>query len=398
MRLVVYDDEEGGAPSAQVQRYLDRDPQHDIGALAVSYADMNDAQCHALSEILRAHWHTMTQDPCCLVRRTHAGIRRLDLSSNRITSLERAGIIDMVRDNALLTQLELQANEIVRSRAHKLDECRRFAHAVSTSTLRVLNMTANHLGNEGMAAFFDALPRTGTSLRSLYMSVNTFESGSGSLQAARSIARFLSDPGACRGLERLHLNGNHFGWAGVRMIAHAIMGSRAACTMGGTADATTQDEGVLDASPPNRSLIHIDLFSTGIDSWASMEPQATYASWEPYSLVTRDHWWGLVERQLEENERRRDAARRAATRVLAAARVLGCKVREADPQGAYSFLRLPLELRLRLISYVDSHGILTHEQLVHVLQWASEPGTMGYGIQQRIDTAPATQLRLVRRG
>lgn len=117
MRLVVYDDEEGGAPAAQVQRYLDRDTDHDIGALAVSYADMDDAQCHALSEILRAHWHTMTQDPCCLVRRTHTGIRRLDLSSNRITSLERAGLVDIVRDNALLTQLELQANEIVVRRA-----------------------------------------------------------------------------------------------------------------------------------------------------------------------------------------------------------------------------------------------------------------------------------------
>lgn len=274
-----------------------------------------------------------------------------------------------------------------------MDECRRFAYAVSTSTLRVLNMTANHLGDEGMAAFFDALPRTGTSLKSLYISVNTFESASGSLQAARSIARFLSDSGACRGLERLHLNGNHFGWAGVRMIAHAIMGSRAACTLGGTADATTHDESVLDAAPPNRSLIHIDLFSTGIDSWAPAEPQTIYASWESSSLVTRDRWWSLVERQLEENERRRSAALRAATQVLVAARLLGCKVHEANPQCTYSFLRLPLELRLRLISYVDSDGVLTHEQLVHVLQWASEPGTIGYGT--RIDPAPAPATQLV---
>ena len=177
------------------------------------------------------------------------------------------------------------------------------------------------------------------------------------------------------------------------MIAHAIMGSRAACTLGGTADATTHDESVLDAAPPNRSLIHIDLFSTGIDSWAPAEPQTIYASWESSSLVTRDRWWSLVERQLEENERRRSAALRAATQVLDAARLLGCKVHEANPQCTYSFLRLPLELRLRLISYVDSDGVLTHEQLVHVLQWASEPGTIGYGT--RIDPAPAPATQLV---
>lgn len=400
MRQVVYDDEEGVSPVVQVQRFLEQDKDHDIGALTVSYADMNDAQCAALSEMLRAHWHTITQDPQHWFRRTQSGIRRLDISSNRVTSLERAALIDLVRHNAVLTQLELQANELVvrehlltqRSRAHRVEECRRFAHAVSTSTLRVLNMTANHLGNDGMAAFFDALPRTGTSLTSLYMSVNTFESGTGSLQAARSIARFLSDPGACRGLERLHLNGNHFGWAGVRMIAHAVMGSRAACTLGGTVEATTQDAHILDASPPNRSLIHIDLFSTSIDSWASTEPQASCQRWERYSQVTRDHWWSLVEQQLNDNERRRDMARKAATQVLAAARVLGCKVREANPACPYSFLRLPLELRLRLITYMDDHHILTHEQLVHVLQWASEPGTLGYGRQPVPTTAPVTQL------
>lgn len=260
------------------------------------------------------------------------------------------------------------------------------------STLRVLNITANHFGDDGLEAFFDALPRTGTSLTKLYVSMNTFESDTGSLKAARSIARFLADPDACRGLERLHLNGNHFGWAGVRMIAHAIIGSRAACTLGGSAAATTQEEHVLDAAPPNRSLTHIDLFSTGIGAQAPAETQKTYAEWEWYSLVTEDHWWGLVAQQLEKNRRRGDQARRAATQVLAAARVLGCKVREADPERSYSFLRLPLELRMRLIAYTDRHSVLTHGQLVHVLQWASEPGTIGYGTRPTVSSPPATPV------
>ena len=243
--------------------------------------------------------------------------------------------------------------------------------------LRSLNLTANQLGDEGLAAFFDALPRTGTSLHTLCLSVNTFDQSGAQPKSAAAIARFLRDPNACRGLERLHLNGNYFGWEGVCTIAHAVMGSRRACTLGGTIEATTPP---ADATPPNTSLLYLDLFSTGIDSLEAAAPPIDTQPWEAGSPVTPDNWYALLTQQLECNGDRRARCRRAALQLLPIARIVGCRAHHAEHGGGFPLLCLPLELRGLVLWHLDEDNALTHEQFTRVLQWACEPSTLGYGL------------------
>ncbi|KAL4402530.1 hypothetical protein ACI68E_000295 [Malassezia pachydermatis] len=381
MRHLAFDSDE--APISRLEKDIqDSIPVQDVFAVTVSFAELDNRRCRRLLDSLRASWAALPRSQAEAYDRKMRGIRRLDLSSNHITSFREAGLMEAVQSNFILRQLELQGNElVVPPHSDTTDEIQAWAQAVGSSGLRMLNMTANQLGDVGMAAFFDTLAQTGSPLHTLYMSVNTFESESGSLKAALSIARFLSDPKACRGLECLHLNGNHFGWAGVRIIAHAIMGSRRACTLGGTLSHDTPTE-MLDMTPPNTSLVHIDLFSTGIDSLASTTEAPVWAPWEAYSAVTQENWFALVTQQLEENERRRDQCRHVAARILTPARIVGCKAREASEtttSSTFPFLRLPIELRALVLEALDPAHVLSHEQWVHIVQWASEPSTLGYG-------------------
>lgn len=306
----------------------------------------------------------------------------MDLSSNQLTSFKNSGLTAVLQHNGTLTTLELQGNELSSGAPAEacLDDIGAFAQAVGTSDLRTLNITANCLGDAGLAAFFDALPRTGTTLRTLYLSVNTFQDAAKVNAAALSIARFLSDPGACRGLERLHLNGNHFGWQGVRTIVHAVIGSRCACTLGGASDVPHD---IVDALPPNRSLLHLDLFSTGIDSLASpAPPDETHAfAWEHKSLLSLNNWPFLLQDQLQSNKRERIACQMAAVQVLAIARITGCRASDAGGvQPPFPFLHLPLELRGLILEYVGP--ALRHSQWTNVVRYACEPSTIGYGLRQ----------------
>lgn len=230
-------------------------------------------------------------------------------------------------------------------------------------------------GMRGIRTFFDALPRTGTTLRQLFLSVNTLdESAEEAILAAHSIARFLSSPDASRGLRRLALNGNEFGWHAVRTIVHAVVGSEAAC------------DGVEYAGAgqaPNRSLQVLDLFSTGIDSLyvtshVSVPPRA---AWETRSQVTHITWEPLLAQQLERNEYDAEQCVKSAARVLAVARTVGCRVRENAPRrDVFRFLRLPPELRALVLSFIDEESALSPLQFALVLGFACEPTTIGYGV------------------
>ncbi|WFD47585.1 hypothetical protein GLX27_002237 [Malassezia furfur] len=380
---------------------------HSVCMLTVSFAELSDVGCRKFLEEIEPHAHWRRLQPGDRSDRIphvggvliEPGIREIDFSSNQFTSFERSGLTAAVENNATLSILELQGNELGSGAPAeaRLDEIRRFAQAVGTSTLRALNITANRLGDAGLAAFFDALPRTGTTLKTLYLSVNTFDDASECLAAAKSIARFLSDPLASRGLERVHLNGNQFGWQGVRIIVDAVVGSRTACTYGCNAKPPAD---FVDASPPNRSLLFLDLFSNGIDSLVpSSDTETTYAfAWEAASRLTPANWSMLLSNQLEANERNRAACRKAAARLLPIARVVGCRSRDAgDPVDANAFpiLRLPLELRGMILAYVAPE--LRHTQWTDVVRYACAPSTMGYGLRQvdyPIDTAPPAEMVL----
>ena len=86
--------------------------------------------------------------------------------------------------------------------------------------------------------------------------------------------------------------------------------------------------------------------------------------------------------QLEMNQYQQTVCQRAAARILGAARIIGCKSRWIEPpDGArdhFPFRRLPVELRRHILFHVDSEHCLSHEQLINVLRWASEPSTLGY--------------------
>lgn len=370
---------------------------HSVTTLTVSFAELLDGGCARFLQGLekQKQWRRLRPGerseriPGAGGVLVDPGIRALDLSSNQLTSFDKSGLTAAVEHNGTLSSLELQGNELCSNAppAQCLDEIRRFARAVGTSSLRALNITANCLGDAGLAAFFDALPRTGTSLKTLCLSVNMFVDGESpeaqhGTAAARSIACFLSDPVACRGLERLHLNGNQFGWAGVRTIAHAIIGSRVACTLG---QESTLPLSTLDALAPNRSVMHLDLFSTGIDSLsAPLSDEEPAFDWEASSLLTPSNWPVLLTHQLEANEEDRIATRKSAAKVLAAARIAGCKARDAggEARGTFPLLRLPLELRGVVLDHLDEARALSRTQLLHVLAYACEPSTIGYGLRQ----------------
>ncbi|WFC99238.1 hypothetical protein MYAM1_001982 [Malassezia yamatoensis] len=314
-------------------------------------------------------------DPC---------IRELDLSSNHLASFEKSGLTNIVYENSTLNVLELQGNELGRRTLDRepLEEIRKFSQAVGTSNLRTLNITANRLGNEGIAAFFESLFHNGSTLKTLYLSVNTFEDETSCIHAAKSIAAFLSNPSACRSLERLHLNGNQFGWHGVRTIVNAVLGSSRACSIEQGQGTTSE---LFNQSAPNRSLLILDLFSNGIDSMDTLSSDHNMHAfdWEQSSELTPSNWSENLELQLENNLRDRTACRNAAMRLLCAARIVGCRSRDL-PNGNMSnilpILRLPLELRGLILEKIAPE--LSHVQFTDVLRYASEPSTLGYGLWQ----------------
>ncbi|WFD30876.1 hypothetical protein MSPP1_001900 [Malassezia sp. CBS 17886] len=364
------------APVGTVLGHVGANPDG-IGRLVLSFSELGDAGCRRLLEGLAAsstwRWLDGWQDAAEADEATGLqgrastprGIRALDLSSNQLASFVRSGVVSALAYNATLSALELQGNELGSEGAPtRMDDIAAFAHALGTSALRTLNLSANSLGDSGMAHFFDALPRTGTPLKHLYLNVNTHASDWGRA-GARGVARFLRDASASRGLTRLHLNGNDFGWDGVRTIVSAVVG---------TPDAA-----------PNRALCHLDLFSTGFNRPPHLEPPGTDDLPPAHSAVnahlTRENWAAVLKAQLDANVADAAACRQSALDVLGVARIVACRARDQTSlaRGAFPILRLPLELREHVLHHIDTHARLSRTQMLLVLRWASDPSTIGYG-------------------
>ncbi|KAJ9477756.1 hypothetical protein PHBOTO_001317 [Pseudozyma hubeiensis] len=84
--------------------------------------------------------------------------------------------------------------------------------------------------------------------------------------------------------------------------------------------------------------------------------------------------------------------RKAALTVLASARTLGCKASvrssetgtavsesEKHAEGFSRFFDLPPELRLHVLRQLDEDSCLSASQFSHVISFACEPSTIGYG-------------------
>ena len=130
----------------------------------------------------------------------------------------------------------------------------------------------------------------------------------------------------------------------------------------------------------SRHLLTID---ASLDEWEDDFQEAA----EIGAGLHSKNWKNLMRGRLSRNEVDAASCRRSAARVLAAARVLGCKARRATPQtssgevleGFHKFLDLPPELRLSVLSNLDEDSILSARQFSHVLSFACDPTTIGYG-------------------
>lgn len=218
-------------------------------------------------------------------------------------------------------------------------------------------------------------------------------------------------------LELLTLNGNTFTLRGVRIIVAAATGG--------------------PYYPPNRSLTHLELFATSrpddVDSEdedrqheddtvprrtlsigrSYLERRKARASVRSdkdegedsegtgagphyefdlapddrraYRHVTSENWRRKLGSHLWRNAQERSGVVWAAQEVLGKARLLGCRARlvpnsDANATSEPSVIeRLPPELRLHILRFLDEDDCLSDRQFRLIISWACDPQTIGYG-------------------
>lgn len=160
--------------------------------------------------------------------RLYGTFRIIDLSANNLSFDCLPVICRFLNGNLTLRSLSLKANEI----GEDVEGFALLARALGKSALRSLSLSSNPIMPASMAAFFDSIPKEGTSLECLELSNVFSDDLSGAMAtedealiAAQAVASFIADPTRCRSLYALRLNGNTFGNRGVRAIVHALIGS-----------------------------------------------------------------------------------------------------------------------------------------------------------------------------
>lgn len=493
------DDDGLASVSEIIERIKGREGHYHV--LSLQHADLGDTKMEKVLDQLRMMYNNTVhgsdkaaanrgQPDCCAtsidwlnvlapraqLSRTHpwpsySGVRVLDLSNNGLTSDCLPVISKLLTGNVTLSCLDLKSNDIGGENGTLSD----LAKAVGKSGLKDLSLSSNPISLQSLAAFFDAIPATGTGIERLELSglisVDDDEtSDEQNVFIAQSIADFLTDPQRCRSLLELQLNGNAFNERSVRLISSAVIGD-------GDADAANGNYGIagkvaaLRGDPffrailestrrhPNFHLRTLGLAGNVERGW--LPPQTAKDSaridaikrrYAPLPLanveaivsffhhrarkrrlhgkkkdedeipaemqrhmtsigVTLDEWeidfqdalvFGLGLTHINRYEltwtclsRNRTAAiksRKAALTVLAPARILGCKasVRSSDngtavsesekhAEGFSRFFDLPPELRLHVLRQLDEDGCLSASQFSHVISFACEPSTIGYG-------------------
>lgn len=126
----------------------------------------------------------------------------------------------------------------------------------------------------------------------------------------------------------------------------------------------------------------------------SSEPQADERHPPPpedkrcFSHITAANHYGLINTQMDCNWKDQCAVKQASLKLLAQARVLECRARHAKKPLGYA--GLPAEIRLEVLRHVAEDEILSKGQVRRVMQWASDPTTIGYGRKEwRPPVAPS---------
>ncbi|CBQ70375.1 conserved hypothetical Ustilaginaceae-specific protein [Sporisorium reilianum SRZ2] len=151
-----------------------------------------------------------------------------------------------------------------------------------------------------------------------------------------------------------------------------------------------QAKETIDNEAPIEVTRHLASLDVTMDEWQADFKEA----FEVGSGLNSTNWQIVLLRQLDRNRDDGKECRSAALAVLAAARTLGCRARrqsgswitEASGSSTAStsagfprFLDLPPELRLHILRQLDENASLSARQFNHVISFACEPSTIGYG-------------------
>ena len=251
-------------------------------------------------------------------------VHELELSMSDVTLFGASGLTDFVRRCRTLVALDLSYCSLGRELASAArdaarEDVREFACALGASNIRQLDLSGTALGHEGLGAFFDGLPCT--RLKQLEVGGGAPDAARGEAAAAANVARVLADPARSRGVEFLRL-----GAVFSERTLHALV----ACVR-----------------VPNHSLLHL---------------AADAACDVP---------------ELRRNYVLRGQTRADALALLRVARIVGCRAHGVDgAPGAFPFLRLPGELRMRVLREVAPR--LDGAQFASVLSWACSAETIGH--------------------
>lgn len=155
-------------------------------------------------------------------------------------------------------------------------------------------------------------------------------------------------------------------------------------------DRRLQGNSASDRQVPFEVACHLTTIGVTLDEWWNDLEEAS----ELFSGVkstSSNHWLSIY---LENNNRLAHRCERAAYQVLRAARVTGCRVRlrtgesitkapEQDQilEGFPRFLDLPPEIRLHILRQLDEGNELSASQFLHVVRFACDRTTIGYGTQ-----------------
>ncbi|TKY85148.1 hypothetical protein EX895_006228 [Sporisorium graminicola] len=149
-----------------------------------------------------------------------------------------------------------------------------------------------------------------------------------------------------------------------------------------------QGNAVIDDEAPIEVTRHLATLGVTMDEWQAEFQEA----FEIGSGLNRTNWQDLLVEHLRENSLENEQCRSSAFFVLTAARTLGCRAKrqtDAPPTNASEvsaaaagfprFLDLPPELRLHVLRQLDNNASLSARQFSHVISFACDPSTIGYG-------------------
>lgn len=157
-----------------------------------------------------------------------------------------------------------------------------------------------------------------------------------------------------------------------------FLASKAQAEAGITSDAA-------DGQAPIEVLRHLPTIDIPLEEWGRDFDEVA----EIGAGINASTWKSIKQQHLDDNMNDGHACRKAALRILGAARMVGCRASRATlpPQGGsakeapgfHRFLDLPPELRLLVLRHLDTENVLSARQFSSVISYACDASTIGYG-------------------